>query len=217
LKGGENLDIEAVNVTREEIEKELSELELALEKGYIKKNNRLVKELLAVYGHLKLGGKVIDVADAFKKAGKIEEQDVPRLAIVRADASFCHLYKFNNGGALFSARELKSWHESNNENKGARDVKLPIGTYQWEELKGTDRHKRTLVPAIPPRVHLAVSTRLLREHYHIIFEVEKWTSYTAQPRVPRDPILVRRLTSNLFGVLATWELTELETKIIEGL
>ena len=211
------MDIETVQVTKKEIEKELSELELALKKGYISKQNRLVKELLAVYGHLKLGGKVIDVAEAFKKAGKIEEQDVPRLAIVRADANYCHLYKFNNGGALFSWRQLKSWRESWRENKGAGDVRLPIGTYQWEELKGDERHKRTLVPLIPPRVHLAVSTRLLREHYHVLFEVEKWTSYTVQPRVPRDPILVRRLTSNLFGVLATWELTELETKIIEGL
>lgn len=43
------------------------------------------------------------------------------------------------------------------------------------------------------------------------WEVEKW-----KPVPPRDPILVKRLTPNLFGVLATWNLTELERAIIRG-
>jgi len=42
-------------------------------------------------------------------------------------------------------------------------------------------------------------------------EVEKW-----KPLPPKDPILLKRLTPNLFGVLATWDLTNLERAIIRG-
>ncbi|MEM3580897.1 MAG: hypothetical protein QXQ64_06505 [Candidatus Bathyarchaeia archaeon] len=41
--------------------------------------------------------------------------------------------------------------------------------------------------------------------------MEKW-----EPVPPRDPILVKQLTPNLFGVLATWDLTPLEKAIIRG-
>ena len=34
--------------------------------------------------------------------------------------------------------------------------------------------------------------------------------------VPRDPMLLKKLTPNLYGVLATWNLTELERAIIRG-
>lgn len=84
----------------------------------------------------------------------------------------------------------------------------------WEALEKDESRKKTVVPIIPPRVSLAVSTRLLPGYYHILFEVESWNSYSPKP--PRDPILGRMLTNNLFGVLATWELTDLEAKIVEG-
>ena len=209
------MEIEEIKVTKKEVEQELEDLEKALEKGYISKNNRLVRDLLLVYGHLKLGGKIIDVPEVFQKAG-LDEFGDPRLAIVRADARNCYLYKYSNGAALFSKERKEEYNI--NMNKKLGDVKVPNGTFEWDAdaLKNGKRFRKTSCPLIPPRVSLAVSTRIMPEHYHILFETTGWVECKLKPPVSKDPILGKMLTEKLFGVLATWELTELEAKIVEG-
>ena len=206
------MDVEQIQVTKEEVEQELKDLEQAIEKGYISKKNRMVQDLLQVYGHLKHSGEIIDVPKAFSKAGLDSNTD-PKLAIIRADARICYLYKFNHGGALFH-KEMRSWRQQHSVRKADGDIRLPNGTFTWEKLEREERFRQTPVPLIPPRVSLAVSCRIIPQHYYIIFEPESWNKY--EPLPPRDPILGKMLTDNLFGVLATWELTELEAKIVEG-
>lgn len=209
----EEKTIAFVKANKEEIETELKELNEALEKGFITKKNKMVQDLLKVYGHLKHGGKILDIHEVFKKV-ELDDNDDPKLAIVRADAKQCYLYKKNNGGAFFT-KENRSWRETWSPRKGYGDIALPTGTFSWlDELTSETRLRQTLVPMIPPRVHLAVSCRIMPQHYHILFETESWCKATPIP--PKDPILGRMLTKNLFGVLATWELTDLEAKIVEG-
>lgn len=70
-------------------------------------------------------------------------------------------------------------------------------------VKALDRMvKAKLYPSRNEAIRLAVRDLL---------NVEKW-----KPVPPRDPILVKRLTPNLFGVLATWDLTKLERAVIRG-
>lgn len=203
--------IEELQVVKAEVEQELADLEKALEKGYISKKNKIVQDLLQVYAHLKYNGKIVDVNLAFSKVGLDGNQD-PKLAIVRADARFCYLYKYNHGGAIFSKEPYTNWRTY--PKKGIGDIKLQVGAFAFADLDDETRYRKTVVPFIPPRVNLAVSTRILPQHYHIIFEPASWSK--SEPRPPRDPILGKMLTANLFGVLATWELTELEAKIVEG-
>jgi len=202
-------DLVKIKVAKEDVARELAELQEAIKKGFITKQNAIVRDLLKVYGHIQHGGEIIDIAPTFKKAG-LDEDGHPRLAIVRSDAKFCYCAKKNNGSAIYSRDELSEWRPHPRKTSG--DLLLPPATFQW--LNNTDRYIKTAVPIIPARVYLAVSTRLLPEHYHILFEVESWKKHEPQP--PRDPILGKLLTQNLFGVLAHWELTDLEAKILEG-
>ena len=213
----EKMNLKHIEVTKEEVEKELAELQEAIDKNFISKNNKMVQDLLKVYGHLKYNGKIIDVFESFKVAG-IDDNLDPKLAIVRADAQgqSCYIYKYNSGSCLFSLEKKNAWSVSVSKTMG--DIRLPPETFGWskDDLNPEDRHRKCAVPLIPPRINLAVSTRIIPQYYYILFEPEGWVTYKAHPRPPRDPILGKMLTKNLFGVLATWDLTDLEAKIIEG-
>jgi len=214
----EKMALKHVQVTKQDVEKELAELQEAIEKGFVSKKNKMVQDLLKVYGHLKHNGRIIDIYESFQKAGVDDNLD-PKLAIVRADAHgrSCYIYKYNNGSCLFSIeRKRDSWSVSVSKTVG--DIRLPASTFDWtkDDLDSDLRHRKCGVPLIPPRVNLAISCRIMPQHYYILFEPEGWVTYKAKPHAPRDPILGKMLTPNLFGVLATWELTDLEAKIIEG-
>jgi hypothetical protein len=214
----EKMKLKQIQVTKEQVEKELNDLQTAIDKGFIDKKNKMVQDLLKVYGHLKHNGKIIDIFDSFQKAGVDDNLD-PKLAIVRADAqgSSCYIYKYNNGSCLFT-REVKD-HWSVNVSKAMGDIRVPSGTFAWskDDLDPESRHRKCAVPLIPPRINLAISTQIVPQYYYILFEPEGWVTHRAHPRTPRDPILGKMLTNNLFGVLATWDLTDLEMKIIEGM
>jgi hypothetical protein len=60
-----------------------------------------------------------------------------------------------------------------------------------------------LVPIIPAPIR---PTRRL-DQYHILWEAD-WQA------APTDPILLQKLTGNLFVILAAWDLTELERAVL---
>lgn len=209
------MELETIEVDRQQVESELESIKQAMKEGYISKRTALARDLMAVYGHLKHGGKVVDVFKAFHKAG-LDSDGHPRLAIVSFDARMCYLYKKGNGGAIFS-KERKERHRVHAV-RNIGDVELPPDTYTWEkDERGNLPHRRfkTLAPVVPPRVIAIASAKLTPQYYHVIFEPEMWVKSKVPPP-PRDPILGKMLTPNIFGVIATWDLTELERSIISG-
>jgi len=212
-----------MKVEQLEVPKEKAIAELRMLKQAVKQNVRLKKEQLyrdmqRVYGHItRHGGKIIDVYVAFKKAG-LNKNGNPRLAIARANGKKCYAFKYEDGACLYRT-DSRDWRYT----KSNGDVRLPSGTFKWiieevparwdpnvkfKKIKGGDTVK-TVVPIIPPSILQLVKHKLA--NYHIIWEVKEW-----KPFPPKDPILVKRLTPNLFGVLATWDLTPLERAIIRG-
>lgn len=202
------MQVEEIQVSKEAVEKELEALKIGIREHYISKRNKLVRDLLSVYGHLKYGGAIIDLFETFSKIG-LKEDGNPKLAIVPSNAKWCYLYKKRNGGAIFSIENKGRWETTVKKSLG--DVELPPETFQWKDLE--KRRFKCASPIIPPRINVQISARIVPYHYHILFEVEEWSK---NPVPPRDPILGKLLTLNLFGVLATWDLTELERKIIRG-
>jgi hypothetical protein len=63
------------------------------------------------------------------------------------------------------------------------------------------------VPFMPP----SVRPKRWLSTYHILFEVERWNTY------PADPFLLKHITGWLFVVHAEWDLTELERQLLSGL
>ncbi len=140
---------------------------------------------MQIYGHLKHYGKIVELYGAFKKAG-VSKTGEPRLAIVRADAQWVHLYKTSNGGGIFSIERKDSYDNKPDWSEG--DIELPSQTFPWNaddfkpyEKEGKSyvkqlRYVKTLVPIIPPRVEIATSMRIVPYHYHILFEAETWAN-----------------------------------------
>jgi hypothetical protein len=129
------------------------------------------------------------------------------LAIVRTDSKECYFHKRRKGGGLFTMK-------ANDYGANASDILLPHKTFpEWVTEKsswGSDEIKnptlKTSVPIVPAR--FLPNGRL--ERYYILWEVEDWEE------VPKDPILLKRITKNLFVALAFWNLTPLERALIRG-
>lgn len=199
------MEVETLEIPQQEIKTELENLRKGIEDGFITRKQTMTKDLLSIYGHLQHGGKIIDIPKTFAKTG-LRVDDLPKLGIVPVNAKYCHLYKKSNGGAIFSIEDKRTWETYARKN----DVELPPDTFNWTDLENS--RWVTLAPVIPPRIHVEIACRIIPENYHILYEVEVWN----KSNPPKDPILGRMLTKNLFGIIATWDLTDLERKIIQG-
>jgi len=210
------MEVEELALPQKQAEEEFKALRQALRQHAQLRKEEIRRDLMAVYGHLKYGKKIIDIYESFRKAGLNKEGD-PKLAICRADAKQCHCLKIEDGSAIFSMERPDRWQREPRKTHG--DVKLPAGTFQWQPedltrpISSYNIKRQTiqcLVPIIPAKI-LVNQVKVLLKNYHILWEVEEW-----KPTPPKDPILLKRLTNNLFGVLATWELTPLERAVIRG-
>jgi hypothetical protein len=173
-----------------------------------KKHNKDLEDLKKMYYSIIKGKKIIDVYQAFKFAG-INEQAEPKLAIVKADAKIVYFNKNLNGAGEFTAKRWGGGYKDN--------VSLPESTFcvNWKDNKGNlasdswniaNRMLETKVPIIPPQKMPKVDLR----NYYIMFEVDDWKVVT------KDPILLKRVTKNLFIVIEKWSLTKLEQALIRG-
>lgn len=152
------------------------------------------REIMSIYKQLAKGGIIINAVDAIARAG-LNTQQLPNLAICRADAQWCYLHNTYRGSYAFSIDQGYYRYRTK------RNFVIPENS-----LPGI-KHKyrsRALVPLIP--LPLRPSGALSK--YHILWEAE-W-----EPFPPRDPILLRRLSGNLFLVVAAWDLTPVEMGVL---
>jgi hypothetical protein len=210
------MQVEELALPQTQAEEEFKALKEAFKRNAKLRKEEVRRDLLKVYGHLRHGKKIIDVYESFRKAGLNKDGD-PRLAICRADAKQCFCLKIEDGSAIFSMERLDRWNRT--PRKTYADVRLPSETFQWLPKDsalpvGTYNIKnqtvQCLVPIIPAKI-LVNEVKVLLRNYHVLWEVEEW-----KPVPPKDPILLKRLTPNLFGILATWDLTPLEKAVIRG-
>jgi len=136
---------------------------------------------------------VLDVANALKETGT-NEHGHPKLAFARANWSTVHYSTWENA---FSSSD-RYWNKT-------YAIKLPTGTYSNPNVKWI--RLSSPVPFAPPALRPEDSV----SKYHILFEVEKWTEY------PADPFLLKHITGWLYAVIGEWDLTELERTLLSGL
>jgi len=150
-------------------------------------------EMRRMYKAASRGKPIIDVAAAWKSTGL--KDGYPRLALARADWNECHFSKWQKEfrDHRFSKRAREHW------------IRIPDDAWNWNAVGVRDAF--SAVPFMPP----SVRPRRWLSTYHILFEVEKWTEY------PADPFLLKRITGWLFVVEAEWELTPLERSLLQGL
>lgn len=150
-------------------------------------------EMRRMYKAAAKGKRIIDVAAAWKSTGL--KNGYPRLALARATWEECHFDKWSR---RFTDGRRHAWVEEH-------WIKIPDDVWSWQEANSATA--KAPVPFIPP----SVRPRRWLSTYHILFEVEKWTEY------PADPFLLKHITGWLFVVEEEWELTELERSLLSGI
>jgi len=198
--------ISTIKIPKEQAKEEWKKYVQVLKK---RKEKYLQVMKQAMY-QMKKGRKLIDIYKIIKEVG-LNENNEPKLAIARADIREVVFEKRDEGSGIFGTgieyRSVK-WNKDR--------VELPQHTFKirWkreEQSKWSIDKKllKTKVPIIP--VEILPDGDL--SNYYILWEISKWEEL---PQT-KDPILLKRISENLFVILGVWELTELEQSIISGL
>lgn len=157
--------------------------------------------LKGCYRELARGHPILDLRETMCIAG-VDEHGRPRLAIAPANAA--RVYYSAGGdtwtqerGHVFGADDVYT-------TSSRKNVVLPMDVLPSRWPRYTRLSSQ--VPLIPP---LYRPTERDLPKYHILFEAE-W-----EQKPPRDPALLHRLNYSLmFAVIATWQLTELEARVL---
>ena len=153
-------------------------------------------EIQRVYQAIAKGQVVIKALASIVAAG-VGEDGLPKLAIVRADATKCFVEMRTDGAARMSAdrwpRELYV----------RRNIDFTAGSFP------DGNRKRRAGEAIAPLVPIDIRPKRGIENYHVLFEAV-W-----QPVPPVDPLLLRRIgEADLWVVCGAWDLTEVERTVL---
>lgn len=162
------------------------------------------KEIQRTYQLISQGRVVIQALESIKTAG-LNAQNLPHLAIARADVKMCNFRGgFSTGGATMWDAKYGTWPPRTM--SFDRAFRFPNGTFDIQKLTGRDTHE-AIVPMIP--VHLRPKRAL--ENYHILWEAE-WSK-----KIPVDPMLLRRIgKADMWLVVAAWDLTPIERAAMAG-
>lgn len=176
-----------------------------------KRKENYLKVMKDAHYQMKEGRELIDVYKIMKEIG-LNENNQPRLAIARADLKQVYFVKQDEGTGFFS-EDKSTWGDLKD------NVALPQNTFDihWERKAGSesnaswnikDKELGTKVPIVP--VEILPDGNL--KSYYILWETNEWEELPET----KDPILLKRISENLFAILGTWDLTELEQSVIRG-
>ncbi len=210
-----------MEIEKIQMPKERAKAEWKIYNDLIKKrHDKYLEEMKNCMYQLSQGKSLIDIYKVMEKAG-VNKNYQPRMAIARADWKQVYFTKIDEGRGCFT-NTGSDWAT-----KSEGDIDLQPHTFmQWvrtkEDITMSDKTVRqadirweiankkcfTKVPLIP--AHLMPEGSL--KAYYILWEVQKWEDLPEQ----KDPLLLKRITENLFVILSAWEVTALEQSVISG-
>lgn len=159
------------------------------------------EQIMRGYRLLARGKTLLNLTETMRQVGA-DDQGLPKLAIARADAKWCHVSIDPSGSAAFGSDE-QPWRMRGRAQ--GRLIRVPVNTFpefRWDERRNT--RAQALVPLVP----LPLRPKGQLTGYHVLWEAE-WRQV-----VPRDPFLLRHIGGDLYAVVAAWDLTELERSIV---
>jgi hypothetical protein len=140
---------------------------------------------------------------------------LPRLAAVKADARFVYCLGVREDGSVQFSDSLNRRYDYRS---GVLDVETNLELP--EGFEAGDRNIATrwsawgaMVPVVPPKHRPRPNADLSK--YVLLFEAEEWT-WQQPPRPPGDPALLKHVGGDIYAVVATWDLTELERLVLSG-
>jgi hypothetical protein len=165
-------------------------------------------QIMRGYQALAKGESVIDLVSTIRTGGGRLQPGgwrgavwVPNLAVMRADQRWCWVSTHSDGRVEYHSKRSYTSRETRNL------VALPPGTLPSPSGANTSYGEaRAMVPPVPPHHRPAAALG----SYHILFEAE-WRDVA-----PEDPALLRHIGGDLYVIVATWDLTELERTVLAG-
>jgi len=234
------MEVATIQIDREEARKRVEEFTAKRRK----KLTEMDQALFRGYKALAEGLTLIDVNEAVRQGGYFEENYCPKLAIARSDVEtvyFNHRFDWSDTPPKHGGNYI-AWNPNNRDAAEkirhdaiealardgersffdvARDkgfvIELVHGSIESpeDERKQSRRWFKstysTTVPAIP--FHLRPNGDA--EKYFILWEVDEWKEWQ-QTRAPGDPLLLERIAHPIYVVVAQWDLSELEKRILES-
>lgn len=160
--------------------------------------------LEAGYEAILAGKPLINLQQAINSAG-LGQDGRPLLAVARADRKQVYVEAGRNKTVIFSAQKTPArWAAQSY----TGTLRIILKT-RWESAS---RDGYALVPMIPAEHRPNGSLT----NFFILWEVEEWFSSPLIAEPPRDPLLIRPLTGDLYVVEAAWDLTDLERAVMSG-
>lgn len=199
-----NIKIPKISMPEEQAKEEWKKYNLIL-KTRKEKYIKIMKD--AMY-HMKKGKELIDVYVITKKFG-LNKKGLPRIAIARADIPELFFRKRDKGSGKFEME--KGWNRSGLNT----DVELPQETYDvhWERSNNNSwQIKKEIIKTKVPRVPIELMPEGDLKNYYILWEVKEWEDIPPA----KDPLLLKRISQNLFVILGAWDVTPLEQSIMRG-
>lgn len=190
-----------MNLSTITIEPEQAEAELAT---YAELTDRSAEDDAIAMGlrAAKRGLPIIVLSECIR-AGGFFDDGYPRLAVARADAKQVTVRFPSNGDLVYEDGVPERWV---GRNRGALVGADTVRVRDVMPTHGWLRTATTVVPSIPPR-HRPNGKRI--GLFHVLWEVEKWDRTP-----PVDPALIRHIRGDLWAVVATWDLTDLERAVL---
>lgn len=205
------MDLHTIDMDRAEARKLYLEYRAAVRD----RQDAEMAEIMRGYKALAQGHQVIDIVATIKGGGTVvgprrweaTKPLLPALAVMRADQPWCYVETSRDGSVRFTNGHVRDIAHNARRNV----VRLPAGTLAGPvgqvlvntELRYSSDH-RAMVPPVPPRF----LPRRGLGGYHVLWEAE-W-----EPAAPVDPALLKHIGGDLYAVLATWDLTELERTVL---
>lgn len=174
-----------------------------------KRKENFLKIMKDAHYQMKEGRELIDVYKVMKEAG-LNEKNQPRLAISRADLTKVVFQKRDEGTGIFGGIGKYGDVEYNKDR-----VELPANTFDihWprKEESRWEIDKKQIITKVPIIPALILPDGDL-SNYYILWETKEWEDLPET----KDPLLLKRISENLFAILGCWDLTELEQSIISA-
>lgn len=190
-----------MNVERIEVDPSKARELHALYHQHRKDETAMDAEIRQVYRLIGKGRMIIRAVESIIAAG-VKEDGTPKLAICNAGERRCRLRQEKDGRALMyrDNGRVPNWTDKTNV------FRFPTGTFPFTPTQKYEstRDYTAVVPMIPP--HLRPKKAI--ESYHILWEAE-WSK-----AIPVDPMLLRRLSGDMWLVVAAWDLTDVERAVM---
>jgi hypothetical protein len=197
------MDLETIVMDKETAKEKWQEAIVAEKNERKSAARKALHDMRRAFYYLKKGHKILDLFETLKIVGLNADGD-PKVAIVETKASTCQFHRENPGRGQYMPPGL-GWRQQT-EHNGL--IIVPENTFPvWpgNKIGWQSRDITSPAPAIPPKYQTTA------EHLYLLWEVEHW-----QPIAARDPLLLRRISRNLFVIYGHWNTTKLERAIIRG-